>query len=169
MTLPPPPPLDVQAYHVDEFGLRALDEYDPERPSRGAFDIDFDIHQHSEDPKAFRITMRIKFAERGYTAEENPPYTITLTITGYFVFAEETPNSVMERMIDINGASILYGIARGFVGQATGASRHDQFVLPAVNFIELVKARAASASEGVAEPQNEGVPSGAPEAPAKQS
>jgi preprotein translocase subunit SecB len=147
MTTPTKPPqLDIFAYHVDEFELRALDGYDVERKIAATFNIDFDHEQDENDARNFRIVMKINFAEHGYVTEENAPYSIRLTLTGYFTFVDGTSQETMVRMIQVNGSSILFGIARGFVGQATGASRHRQFVLPAVNFIELVNARTKAQS-----------------------
>lgn len=138
-----PPLLDIQAYHVAEFVFRALSEYDHERPTSSAIGVNFTIDQHEEDPLEFRIEMRLQVAETGYSADINAPYSISLTIVGYFTFAEGTENDVMQRMIHLNGLSILYGIARGFVGQATGAGRYAQYVLPTVNFISLLQERLA--------------------------
>lgn len=139
-----PPPLDVQSYHINELTFRAFDEFDEGRESAGGFNVDFDVQRNANDESTFRIIMRIKLATDGYTTDENPQYGIGLTIVGYFGFAEDTEEELMQRMVRINGSSILYGIARGIVGQATGASKHGQFVLPTVNFVEIVKAKAAA-------------------------
>jgi preprotein translocase subunit SecB len=45
-------------------------------------------------------------------------------------------------MIGLNGLSILYGVARGVVAQATANCPHGKFILPSVNFIELMKSKA---------------------------
>jgi preprotein translocase subunit SecB len=139
----PPPPLDIRQYEVETFAFYSHPDFDPQRGSAGALDVDFDVTQHADAEREFRIEMRIRLAEKGYTADENAPYSITLDIVGYLSFAEGTSEDLMFRMIHANGASILYGIARGFVGQATGAAKYGQFVLPAVNFIELMKRRQA--------------------------
>ncbi len=136
-----PPPLDVVAYHVNEFVLRSLDEYSRDRAGSGAFEVSFDVQANESDPRDFQIVLNVEFAPKGYTTEQNPPYSIRLQIAGYFKFLEGIATDQMERMIQVNGSSILYGIARGFVGQATGAAKNGQFVLPAVNFLELVNAR----------------------------
>ena len=140
----PPPQLDIARYHVDSFAFTAHDDFDDERDSAGDLSVDFHIAERVGDPLSFRMTMDIRVAEAGYTAETNAPYSIALTIIGYFLFTEGTTEETKARMMNLNGASILYGIARGFVGQATGASRHGQFVLPAVNFIELLRQRQES-------------------------
>ncbi len=148
----PPPPLDIIAYHIDEFAFRALDEFEGEREGAGTFSIDFNHEQNENDPRHFRIVMEIRFAEHGYKAEENPPYSITLKLTGYFGFVEGTPDKVLHRMIDVNGSSILFGIARGFVGQVTSAAKNGQFLLPPVNFIALVNARREAKAKTIPPP-----------------
>lgn len=145
-TLTPPPPLDVVAYHVSEFMIRALDEYSREKAGRGEFEVNFDVERSETSPRDFRMVMNIEFATKGYSEEQNPPYSLRLKIAGFLTFREGVSEEQMLRMVNVNGASILYGIARGFVGQATGACQNGQFVLPAVNFIELVKVREAAAA-----------------------
>ncbi len=136
-----PPPLDIQRYHVEDLVFRALREYDPSQKTSGAIDVDFEVQQDEVSTRDYRISMHIQLAANGYTAEENAPYTVDMTIIGYFTFAEGTAEDVSQKMIYINGPAILFGIARGITGQATGASKHGQFVLPTVNFVEIEKAR----------------------------
>lgn len=142
-----PPPLDVRSYHINALVLRTLEEYDPDRDTAGDFNVDFDVQRSAQDEQSFRIIMHINVAQDGYTVDTNPSHSISLTIVGYFSFAQGTDEEQMQRMIRINGSSILYGIARGLVGQATGASKHGQFVLPTVNFVEIVKAKEAATLE----------------------
>jgi len=156
-----PPPLDIRLYHVDAFVFVAHDDYDLERDTNVALDVDFDVQQNTAEPLTYRLAMRIRVADGGYTAEENSPYGIRLDIVGYFLFAPDTTEEVMTRMINLNGASILYGVARGFVGQATGAGKNGQFVLPAVNFIDLLKRRAEA--EGAEQPVPAALTSGQPQ------
>lgn len=142
MTTPiQPPPLDVRRYYVEELIFRALREYDAGRTMSSAIDVDFKVQQDEVAPLTYRINMRIQLAPNGYTADENAPYTVDMSIVGDFTFAEGTADDVMQRMIFTNGPAILFGIARGITGQATGASKHGQFVLPTVNFVEIERAR----------------------------
>lgn len=142
-----PPPLDIQRYHVEELIFRALREYDPSRKTSSVIDVNFDVQQDEEIAQDYRLGMRIRLAANGYTAEENAPYAVDLTIVGYFTLAEGIADDVRHRMIFLNAPSILFGIARGLAGQATGASKHGQFVLPTVNFVEIEKVRAQRALE----------------------
>src|SRR4051812_44740071 len=148
MTIPKqPPPLDVHAYHVEELVFRAHSDYKPDQQSSGPIDVEFQVQKDEVTPRVYRIDMRIQLAAGGYTAEENTPYAVDLKMVGYLTFAAATSQDVMNRMIFINGPAILFGIARGIVGQATGASKHGQFVLPTVNFVEMEKERTRKEEE----------------------
>jgi preprotein translocase subunit SecB len=135
------PPLDIQRYHVEELVFRALREYDPNLKTSSEIDVYFNVQQDEDVKRDYLITMRIQLAANGYTAEENAPYTVDLTIVGYFTIAEDASDDVTRRMLFLNAPAILFGIARGIAGQATGASKHGQFVLPTVNFVGIEKAR----------------------------
>lgn len=142
MTTPlQPPPLDIHRYHVEELVFRSLSEYDPDKKTASVIDVNFDVQQDEVAPRDYRISLRIQLAANGYAAEENAPYTVGLTIVGYFTFSETTADDVRKRMIFTNGPAILFGIARGIAGQPTGAAKHRQFVLPTVDFLAIEKAR----------------------------
>jgi preprotein translocase subunit SecB len=65
-----------------------------------------------------------------------------LKLTGFFCFVEGTDEEIINKMIGPSGLSILYGVARGVVAQVTGNSWHGKFILPSMNFIELMKGKA---------------------------
>lgn len=50
-------------------------------------------------------------------------------------------------MIAPNGLSMLYGVARGVVANATAMSWHGKFVLPSLNLIEIIKRKSEAESE----------------------
>lgn len=67
------------------------------------------------------------------------PYEVKIKIVGFFTFKGEMPNDQKEKMLSLNGASILYGVARGVVAQTTGGGIFGKYILPAVNFVEMLK------------------------------
>lgn len=140
------PILDIESYYIDELVFRAFDEHDSAREQSGTLHVDMDVQRAEDSPRDYRILMTIKLNEDGYSADANPPYAISLRIAGYFTFREDAEDTDQERMIRLNGSSILYGVARGLVGQASGASRHGQFVLPTFNFVAYWKAKADKAA-----------------------
>lgn len=67
------------------------------------------------------------------------PYAVKIKIVGFFTFKGEITNDQREKMLKLNGATILYGVARGIIAQTTGGGFHGKYILPAVNFVDMFK------------------------------
>ena len=135
--------LNLNDYFIDEFAFAANREREAGGTSTGTIDIDFDINRSSENPMDFMIAMVIDINRRDEDFERGD-YRIHLKLSGYFSFNEGVSEELINGMIAHNGLSILYGVARGTVADATATSWNGKFVLPAVNFIELVRQKAAA-------------------------
>ena len=134
--------LNLNDYFIDELAFTANREREAGGTSTGTIDIDFDINRSSENPLNFMIAMVIDINRRDEDFERGD-YRIHLKLSGYFSFNEGISEELINGMIAHNGLSILYGVARGTVADVTATSWHGKFVLPAVNFIELVRQKAA--------------------------
>lgn len=85
-------------------------------------------------------------------ASEKPalePYEVKIKIVGFFSFKGEMTNDQKEKMLSLNGASILYGAARGIVAQTTGVGVFEKYILPAVNFVEMSKQKEGQATKEI--------------------
>ncbi|MHB0970964.1 MAG: hypothetical protein ACYC7A_20110 [Thermoanaerobaculia bacterium] len=86
----------------------------------------------------FRAFLDLTFTAG--TEESNVPYDVRIAVLAYF----QTPidmgpdRTKMPARVINNALMIIYGIARGIVGQATAANAHGQFVLPAMTFDRLI-------------------------------
>ena len=138
--------LNLNDYFIDEFAFAANRKREASSTTSGTIDIDFNINRSSENPLDFMITQVIDINRRDEDFEQGD-YRIHLKLSGFFSFAEGTSEEMINGMIAHNGLSILYGVARGSVADATATSWHGKFVLPAVNFIELVRQKAEALSE----------------------
>ena len=142
------PPLEIQDYFVEDIAVRANPGFDTKKGGAGTgLNFSFDIFRKGKAP-AFMILMSIK---AGNLSKEtmNSPYAVRLTIRGFFSFFPGTPEEVIDKTIGLNGLSILYGVARGVVAQATANGPHGKFLLPTVNFIEVLKQKAKPQSKKV--------------------
>jgi preprotein translocase subunit SecB len=129
---------------VDEVFVRTNLGYTRKDVQEGQLSFNFDIKQQTEKP-LFMICMQVGTLPKEGSTQEDPgyPYTFSVKISGYFSFAPEADKETMNRMIGPNGLSMLYGVARGLVAQITANGRHGKFVMPSMNFIEIIKAKAA--------------------------
>lgn len=138
--------LNITDYIVDELTVRGNDNYQkPEREKEGEINIGFTVKRKGKEP-LFMLTMTIELnkSKQAFTAN---PYYVFLKIRGFFEFVKETDEETMQKMIGLNGLAMLYGIARGVVAQATANGAHDKFILPSMNFVELIKNSMAAESE----------------------
>ena len=67
------------------------------------------------------------------------PYQIAFKISGFFSFPPDTEEETIQKMVGLNALAVLYGIARGVVAQVTANGPHGKFILPTVNFVEMLK------------------------------
>ncbi len=139
--------LNLNDYFIDEFAFVANREHEAAGASSGTLSVDFDIKRSGETPLDFMITLVVDVNPHDEEFERGD-YRIHLKLSGFFSFAEGVNEEMINAMIAHNGLSILYGVARGSVADATATSWHGKFVLPAVNFIELIKQKAEAAQKG---------------------
>ena len=64
---------------------------------------------------------------------------VSVVVSGQFSFTEEATEEQKARMFPLNAVSVLFGIARGIVAQATGMCPRGTFLLPPVNVVEAAK------------------------------
>jgi len=88
----------------------------------------------SSEPYMLALSIKVSPAEKKPALD---PYLIQIKVVGFFTFTGKMDESEKEKMLDLNGASILFGIARGIVVQATGSGIAGKYILPAINFVEM--------------------------------
>jgi preprotein translocase subunit SecB len=139
--------LNLNDYFIDEFAFSANREHKANGTTSGTLSVDFDISRSGENPLDFMITLVVDVNPRDEDFERGD-YRIHLKLSGYFSFSEGVSEEMINSMIAHNGLSMLYGVARGTVADATATSWHGKFVLPGVNFIELIKQKAEAGQKG---------------------
>lgn len=140
--IPHQPPLDIEDYWIESLELRALDTYDADEPLVGS--VGFGLrYVRIDEPNMWTLHMQLKVNTPPPAPEAdddlNAPYYVTLVIAGQFRFSADVPDDVKHRMLVTNAPAMLYGVARGLLGQATSSARHGRMVLPSMNFVELAK------------------------------
>lgn len=143
--------LNIKEYFVDEISIRTNSEFQKKDLVSGSVKVDFDIMRNDSNPLEFMIPLTIILNKEEADFCE-AKYAIQLKLTGFFVFEVGTNEETINRMIGPNGLSILYGVARGIVAQTTANCWHGKYILPSLNFIEILKNRAAQLAQ-LAEPQ----------------
>lgn len=135
-------PLQLNNYFVEELSIKGNAAYSPSGADRHAGQIkcSVDYAKGIGAPDHFMITLTV-IIEPSATSPALDPYHITAKVQGYFNFqpGAQISSEQMERMATLNGSSILFGLARGLVAQATGVGQFGKYLLPSVNFVEMLK------------------------------
>jgi preprotein translocase subunit SecB len=109
------------------------------------YGVDFDFKKQEGKP-VFRIDLSVSLncSEKAF---RQSPYRIQIHLISFIEFDERYPEHDIPKLLVPNGLAMTYSIARGIVGQATGTSLHGKYILPTVNFVELVKAKFRASAE----------------------
>ena len=133
-----PAQLNINEYYVDNIIVQSNDHFKRTEIGTCGIHVDFDIKRNKDNPLDFLISMLIELNKKDEDFEL-AEYRILLNITGIYSFAEGTDDATINNMIAPSGLSILYGVARGVLSQITGNCRHGKFILPTLNFMEIIK------------------------------
>lgn len=133
MTKPQPlnaSPLWLVSHRFTEVSLKASAE---EKPS-GIFALETlrSLRPHSENPYKFLLVLTIRLGSN--SPDKDVPYTAALTIEGEFEVAAAYPASKRDELVNITGASMLYGACREMLANLTARSSHGMSTLPSVSF-----------------------------------
>jgi len=87
---------------------------------------------HAEDGRKWIVELHISLGNSAETRNP-PPYEGLVRIRGFFEVHADYPNDP-RRLIEITGASILYGAAREMLANMTARSSNGIVSLPSVAF-----------------------------------
>ncbi len=114
-------------------------------PEKENLKLKIDIKINKDDNSLFQIQMTIINQEdikKGDIKEENLkniPFYYEMLISGYFKISKKDDNedkNEVNNLICLNGSSILYGVARGYLMNISSMFPNGTYILPVYNFVE---------------------------------
>ncbi len=137
-------PMQLRDYVLLGLHLQANTEFDgsKNKPYEGQIGINFDFKKQELEP-VFRIDLQVDI-NSSEEAFKRAPYRIRIALQAFVEFDKSISEDKISTLLGPNGLAMTYAIARGIVGQATGTSLHGKFLLPTVNFIELLEKKYSS-------------------------
>jgi preprotein translocase subunit SecB len=136
MTKPQPlnaSPLWLLSHRFTEVSLKASADEKP--TGQFALETSRSLRPHTEDPHKFLLVLTIRLGSN--SPDKEVPYTAMLTIEGEFEVAAAYPESKRDELVNITGASMLYGACREMLANLTARSSHGMSTLPSVSFAPL--------------------------------
>lgn len=130
------PPLQLERYFFTRTVANANPGFDPvEAGNAGDAERDVDVQvqlfRNDTDPHQYQLTLSVVPVAVGDT---RPPYELEVEAVGFFSVNPNFEHPDMDRLVQVNGASLLYSAAREYVMTVTGRGPWGPFLLPTVNF-----------------------------------
>jgi preprotein translocase subunit SecB len=128
--------IDLTNYFVTELQFNANHGFDVQKPPQTGVDdlqVTPALSPNSEDLRNWQITLRI-----GLNAplERNSPYSFLVEIIGFVRASPLVKEEDIERLMRINGTSLVFSAAREIIRAITSRGPFKPILLPTVTFWE---------------------------------
>jgi len=95
--------------------------------------IEADINEMKDSDIQWQVTVKVK--QKDLPKEKNCPYQFDIEVNGFYSTCVEFENKEAEReVIEVNGATMLYGIARETLRASTSRGPYKSMMLPTITF-----------------------------------
>ena len=139
-------PLQLKAYRLQklviDFNDQSLSAEEALADPDDAYEVqaDFDLYEGPE-PDTYLTMLLIECRPK---AADTPRRfnEVSIVTWGIFSLDPDTDEKSKNRLIPYNCLAILHGIARGVLTSATGACVAGPFLLPVLNYVEMVERKA---------------------------
>lgn len=132
--------LQLNNFFTESFSVETNSFYDPRVTDDrvgGKIHSSLEIAIPEEEGKyPYRVSLTVS-VEPALEKPALDPYAIKFKIIGFFTLSGNPSNEEKDRMLNLNGGAMLYGILRGFVAQTTGSATFGKYIMPAINFVEI--------------------------------
>jgi|SRR5579859_1401621 len=95
--------------------------------------VEFRGSAHHEDKRNWMLNVRVSLKR----ANENPiPYEGVIECVGIFKVSPQWPEDQIEKLVMVNGTSLVYGSIREMICSITARSAFNMLTLPSQSFLE---------------------------------
>lgn len=127
-------PIQLEAYALLDLSYRANLGHKVDQPTEYGYE-DIAVHETcvrtKEDERVWALTLSVRVQPK---PESNAPYSISLQLSGLVRALPELKSDDVDSLMRINGASLLYGVAREVVRQTTSLGPFPALLIPSVTF-----------------------------------
>jgi len=131
------PLLNFLDYYLSRLHVEPETSFVADRPQQAQIHAGFVVGSDPDEVQRFQVTLSVKVYKAA--PEQNVPYDVDFSVLGEFWANLPLTTRGVPAPVVNNALILLYGVARGVVGQLTAGAVHDRFVLPAVTFANLVE------------------------------
>jgi len=140
---PSTPTCQLEDFHMTRLHLDWVDPGPREEVNIEATNsrFDYDVFSNREHSRYFMMKFQAWFQQVD-SNREKVGYQVECEIMGIFEISEEIPEERWPGFIRLNGLSILYGILRGQLANATGSFPNGKLLIPTImpkDIIQMVE------------------------------
>jgi preprotein translocase subunit SecB len=130
----------LERYVLDAVAVVANPKYDRKITQHAAeIETGLAVSPHNKAPQRYMLLLEVKVRPQQGQEAAFMAYNVIVKGRGFFVFKEPPTKEDAAKALQLNGASILYGLLRGQVAQITAQGPNGQMLLPTLNFLEIQK------------------------------
>jgi preprotein translocase subunit SecB len=127
-------PLLLRHYYVISLNVAANPNFKPDQPIDLSWE-DFSVEsEYSPAPHTAQWQVRLHVQHRAH-AQRNYSYSFSVEMLGLMNVNPSFPADRHKELVEVNGASMLYGAAREIIRSATAHGPFLAILLPSVSFV----------------------------------
>ena len=96
---------------------------------------------HNEDRSQCMVLLRVDCKPKARTTKNHAFKRVSAVVRGFFALPAEIPEETAQNVVPLSCMAVLYGIARGFVAQATALAPGGPVFLPLMDLSDLTPAQ----------------------------
>ena len=121
--------LQLERYFISKVQIEAVQK--TSFPTEIGSSTKLEVARNNQEPNRYVVSLTV--AVTG-SDQKPPPYVGEVQVIGFFQVHPELPADKQAQIASVNGASILYGVAREMIANVTARGPWPAVILPCVNF-----------------------------------
>ncbi len=121
--------LQLERYFFSKVNIEASKHIEP--PAQIGTTTRLEVARNNKDKNRFLLSLTVALTAQKDTPA---PYCGEVQVIGFFLVHPDVPKDKKEKIICINGATILYGVAREMITNVTARGPWPAVTLPCLNF-----------------------------------
>lgn len=127
-------PLEIKKYFFPLVHVAADPQYNPERHGSEANKVEFDVRTSVIKNEDDLYQVAVEIVAQPVDENHRIPYSVHLIGVGLFTVSKAWKNP--EKLLRVNGASMIYSAAREFLITITARGPWNPVILPTVSFLD---------------------------------